>query len=78
MPPDSGDGEAYVGIGRLLLLASGPLVLIVAVLGSILKGIATPTEAAATPTRTSGRETDSNPDRRRTRQPAANRHAILK
>jgi tripartite ATP-independent transporter DctM subunit len=47
MPPDAGDGEQAVGIGRLLLLASGPLVLIVAVLGSILKGIATPTEAAA-------------------------------
>ena len=30
-----------------MLLASGPLLLIVAVLGSILKGIATPTEAAA-------------------------------
>jgi tripartite ATP-independent transporter DctM subunit len=47
MPPDTaGDGEP-VGIGRLLLLASGPLVLIVAVLGSILKGVATPTEAAS-------------------------------
>jgi len=47
MPPDTADGDERVGIGRLLLLASGPLLLIVAVLGSILKGIATPTEAAA-------------------------------
>jgi tripartite ATP-independent transporter DctM subunit len=36
-----------VSVLRLLLLVSGPLLLIVAVLGSILKGIATPTEAAA-------------------------------
>jgi tripartite ATP-independent transporter DctM subunit len=43
-PEDDGDP---VTVGRLLLLAAGPLVLIVAVLGSILKGIATPTEAAA-------------------------------
>ena len=34
-------------VGRLLGLIAGPLLLIVAVLGSILKGIATPTEAAA-------------------------------
>ena len=47
MPPDEAEGDDRVGIGRLLLLASGPLLLIVAVLGSILKGIATPTEAAA-------------------------------
>jgi len=47
MPPDGGDGAPRVGIGRLLLLAAGPLLLIVAVLGSILKGIATPTEAAS-------------------------------
>jgi len=47
MPPDTADGAGKVSIGRLLLLASGPLALIVAVLGSILKGIATPTEAAA-------------------------------
>ena len=47
MPPDSGPEEERVSFGRLLLLAAGPLVLIVAVLGSILKGIATPTEAAA-------------------------------
>jgi tripartite ATP-independent transporter DctM subunit len=36
-----------VSVLRLLLLVSGPLLLIVAVMGSILKGIATPTEAAA-------------------------------
>jgi tripartite ATP-independent transporter DctM subunit len=36
-----------VSIGRVLLLLLGPLGLIVAVLGSILQGIATPTEAAA-------------------------------
>jgi tripartite ATP-independent transporter DctM subunit len=47
MPPDTADGEEPVSIGRLLLLVSGPMLLIVAVLGSILKGIATPTEAAA-------------------------------
>jgi tripartite ATP-independent transporter DctM subunit len=47
MPPDSAEGNERVSIGRLLLLAFGPLSLIVAVLGSILKGIATPTEAAA-------------------------------
>jgi tripartite ATP-independent transporter DctM subunit len=47
MPPDREDAENRVSIGRLLMLAAGPLLLIVAVLGSILKGIATPTEAAA-------------------------------
>jgi tripartite ATP-independent transporter DctM subunit len=47
MPPDDGAADEAVSIGRLLLLAAGPLLLIVAVLGSILKGIATPTEAAA-------------------------------
>jgi tripartite ATP-independent transporter DctM subunit len=47
MPPDTLEEDERVSIGRLLLLASGPLLLIVAVLGSILKGIATPTEAAA-------------------------------
>jgi tripartite ATP-independent transporter DctM subunit len=40
------DGDRFSAL-RLLMLASGPLLLIVAVLGSILKGIATPTEAAA-------------------------------
>jgi tripartite ATP-independent transporter DctM subunit len=47
MPPDTSAGDARVSVGRLLLLASGPLLLIVAVLGSILGGIATPTEAAS-------------------------------
>jgi len=47
MPPDESEDGVEVSIGRLLALASGPLILIVAVLGSILKGIATPTEAAA-------------------------------
>ena len=47
MPPDIVEEDERVSIGRLLLLASGPLLLIVAVLGSIVKGIATPTEAAA-------------------------------
>jgi tripartite ATP-independent transporter DctM subunit len=46
MPPDQVEGDERVSMGRLLL-ASGPLLLIVAVLGSILNGIATPTEAAA-------------------------------
>ena len=47
MPPDRTNEDDRVSLGRLLLLASGPLLLIVAVLGSILKGIATPTEAAS-------------------------------
>ena len=47
MPPDDSQGDERVSIRRLLVLAAGPLALIIAVLGSILKGIATPTEAAA-------------------------------
>jgi tripartite ATP-independent transporter DctM subunit len=47
MPADLEAAEGKVSVGRLLVLAAGPLLLIVAVLGSILKGIATPTEAAA-------------------------------
>ncbi len=47
MPADVEAAQSEVSIGRLLALAAGPLLLIVAVLGSILKGIATPTEAAA-------------------------------
>ena len=47
MPADSEFDQDKVSIGRLLVLAAGPLLLIIAVLGSILKGIATPTEAAA-------------------------------
>ncbi len=47
MPPASHAASERVSLGRLLILISGPLFLIVAVLGSILKGIATPTEAAS-------------------------------
>jgi tripartite ATP-independent transporter DctM subunit len=48
MPTGVPEGEERpVSVGRLLLLISGPLLLIVAVLGSILKGVATPTEAAS-------------------------------
>ncbi len=43
--PDQEDDKP--GMLRLIRLASGPLLLMVAVLGSILKGMATPTEAAA-------------------------------
>jgi tripartite ATP-independent transporter DctM subunit len=47
MPGTPSGQQGEVRLVRLLLLAAGPLLLIVAVLGSILKGIATPTEAAA-------------------------------
>jgi tripartite ATP-independent transporter DctM subunit len=47
MPAVIDAAEDRVSVGRLLRLAAGPMLLIVAVLGSILKGIATPTEAAA-------------------------------
>ncbi len=47
MPSANEEAHTQVSIGRLVGLAAGPLLLIVAVLGSILKGIATPTEAAA-------------------------------
>jgi len=47
MPPAPRDDSGRVGPGTLLRLMAGPLLLIVAVLGSILKGVATPTEAAA-------------------------------
>ncbi len=47
MPVDTEAARSEISIGRLLVLAAGPLFLIVAVLGSILKGIATPTEAAS-------------------------------
>jgi tripartite ATP-independent transporter DctM subunit len=47
MPAARAAEEDPVGILVLLRLMAGPLLLIVAVLGSILKGIATPTEAAA-------------------------------
>ena len=47
MPADRAADKSDVSVRRLLVLAAGPLFLIVAVLGSILKGIATPTEAAS-------------------------------
>jgi len=47
MPPFKIANEAQVSWPRLLALMAGPLLLIVAVLGSILTGIATPTEAAS-------------------------------
>ena len=47
MPPVGEETAERVGTLRLLGLLAAPLLLIVAVLGSILKGIATPTEAAA-------------------------------
>lgn len=47
MPAAASGGQPDVSLFRLLGLMAGPLLLIVAVLGSILKGIATPTEAAA-------------------------------
>ena len=47
MPATRETEDAPSSLASLLLLASGPLLLIVAVLGSILAGLATPTEAAA-------------------------------
>ena len=47
MPPAERDVGQEVSIVNLLGLLAGPLLLIVAVLGSILAGLATPTEAAA-------------------------------
>ena len=47
MPAVTDAAETCVSLGHLLRLIAGPLLLIVAVLGSILKGVATPTEAAA-------------------------------
>jgi len=47
MPKMAEEIESSGCLGRLMVLVAGPLLLIVAVLGSILKGIATPTEAAA-------------------------------
>ena len=47
MPPAPEQQGAEISLRRLLGLMAGPLLLIVAVLGSILKGIATPTEAAS-------------------------------
>ncbi len=47
MPPARNPGAQKIRIGRLLKLVWGPLALIIAVLGSILMGVATPTEAAS-------------------------------
>jgi len=47
MPAANERDANRVSVGRLLALMAGPLALIVAVLGSILTGIATPTEAAS-------------------------------
>lgn len=47
MPPVEADEGEDVSLFGLLGLLAGPLLLIVAVLGSILMGLATPTEAAA-------------------------------
>jgi tripartite ATP-independent transporter DctM subunit len=47
MPAAAAPDDQAVRLSTLLRLMAGPLLLIVAVLGSILKGIATPTEAAA-------------------------------
>jgi tripartite ATP-independent transporter DctM subunit len=47
MPPLRAGTHTHVRFSRLLVLASGPMFLIIAVLGSILGGLATPTEAAA-------------------------------
>jgi tripartite ATP-independent transporter DctM subunit len=44
--PDQGQQSEHANLGRLLLALLPPLMLIVAVLGSILLGFATPTEAA--------------------------------
>jgi tripartite ATP-independent transporter DctM subunit len=47
MPAGEEDCDTDVSLLHLLKLMAGPLFLIVAVLGSIIKGIATPTEAAS-------------------------------
>jgi tripartite ATP-independent transporter DctM subunit len=47
MPAVRQEAHEDVSLPRLLSLLAGPLLLIVAVLGSILMGLATPTEAAA-------------------------------
>ncbi len=47
MPAIADRQDSHDGLKRTLLLLAGPLLLIVAVLGSIMMGIATPTEAAS-------------------------------
>ena len=46
MPAHSGDSDGDVTFGRVIRALAPPLVLVFAVLGSILAGLATPTEAA--------------------------------
>ncbi len=47
LPAERPDGDAPVSLGRLLMAVLPPVLLIFVVLGSILGGIATPTEAAS-------------------------------
>jgi tripartite ATP-independent transporter DctM subunit len=47
LPAERRTAETDYSLGKTLSLMSGPLILIVMVLGSIMAGIATPTEAAA-------------------------------
>ncbi len=47
MPPLSGNGQHYPVLSEILSAIVPPLALIIAVLGAILGGVATPTEAAA-------------------------------
>jgi len=47
IPPDPGAPEGFALFGRLIAVLVAPILLILAVLGSILGGIATPTEAAS-------------------------------
>jgi tripartite ATP-independent transporter DctM subunit len=47
IPPDAGAPKGLALAGRLIAVLVAPLLLILAVLGSILGGIATPTEAAS-------------------------------
>jgi tripartite ATP-independent transporter DctM subunit len=46
MPAHDGGGDGSVSVGRVMRALAPPLVLVFAVLGSILAGLATPTEAA--------------------------------
>ena len=47
IPPDPGAPRGFALMGRLIAVLIAPILLILAVLGSILGGIATPTEAAS-------------------------------
>ena len=47
IPPEPGAPKGFALVGRLIAVLVAPLLLILAVLGSILGGIATPTEAAS-------------------------------